>query len=267
MPRRAQVRTIRERLRLQVFEFHRHRHVVERTRHVVIRRHRFVSQRLPQRRQRLHFRQLRLRHVRLELQQLNPNFQEIHFADVARFVTAFADVHRVLKAFQVLRGEIDRGFGHLHVDVLRGHKENQAALVIDHGEPRLLGHVARRLQTMLPLAPALEQIAEPHVKLRRRIDVVRAELVRLEDRQKLRVALQHRIRPQVRRNFFGLVLLHHGALRQQIVIVLERHLNGVIERDLHRTARGRRSLCKRHARYAQHCNERQEPKVSCTHMR
>ena len=84
----------------------------------------------------------------------------------------------------------------------------------------MLCHVTRRLQTMLPLAPALEQIAEPHVKLRRRVDVVRAELIGLKDRQKLRVALQHRIRPQVGRNFFCLVLLHHGALRQQIVVVL-----------------------------------------------
>ena len=210
---------------------------------------------------------MRLRHVRLELQQLNLDFQEIHFADVARLVAAFADVHRVLKAFQVLRGEIDRGFGHLHVDVLRSHKKNQAAFVIDHGEPRLLRHVARRLQTMLPLAAALEQIAEPHVKLRRRVDVVRAELVRLKDGQKLRVARQHWIRPQVRRNFFGLVLLHHGALCQQIVVVLQRHLDRVIQRDLHRTARRRRGLRKSHAGNAQHGDGGQEPKVSGTHMR
>ena len=88
-----------------------------------------------------------------------------------------------------------------------------------------------RLQAMLPLLAALEQIADAEVKLRCIVEVVGAELTRLEDRQKLRVAQQHRIRPQIGRCFFRLALLDRGARGQQIVIVLKSHLNGIVKRN------------------------------------
>jgi hypothetical protein len=44
----------------------------------------------------------------------------------------------------------------------------------------------------------------------------------------------HGIRTQIRRGLFRFVLLDRGARSQHVVVVLERHLNGVVERNLHR---------------------------------
>ena len=66
---------------------------------------------MPQVRKRLHFRELRLRSVGLKLQQLEIDLQVVVFADVAGSVALLADIHGVLKALQVLLGQIERGFG------------------------------------------------------------------------------------------------------------------------------------------------------------
>ena len=95
--------------------------------------------------------------------------------------------------------------------------------------------VFRGLQTVLPFLSALEQIADAQIKLRRIVDIIRAELVRLENRDELRVAEQHGIGTQVRRNFLGLALLDRCARGQQIMVVPQRHLDRVVERDFHRT--------------------------------
>ena len=87
------------------------------------------------------------------------------------------------------------------------------------------------LQAVLPLLAALKQIADAEIELCRIVEVIGAELTGLEDRQELRVTQKHRVRAQIGRGFFGLVLLNHGSRSQQIVIVLERHLDRVVQRN------------------------------------
>jgi len=62
------------------------------------------------------------------------------------------------------------------------------------------------LQTVLPLMPALEQVAQSNVKLLNLIDVGAGEVLRTEERNELAVITKYRIRPQVRRDFLRLVL-------------------------------------------------------------
>ena len=73
--RRAQIGARLQGLRLQIFEIHFQRLVIESPGDVVIRGHRFVSEQLPQIRKALHLGKLRLRDVRLELQQLQLDLQ------------------------------------------------------------------------------------------------------------------------------------------------------------------------------------------------
>ena len=174
-----------------------------------------------------------LRDIGLELQQLELDFQVVVFADIARFVSRFADVDRVLEALQVFLGQCERRFRQLNADELRGGLEGDRALVIGHLRARDRGLVLRRLEAVLALPSALEEIAETEVKLGRVIEVAGVELAGLKDRKKLRVAQQHRVRPQVRGNLLGLALLDRGARGLQRVVVLEGQLNGLIEGDSH----------------------------------
>ena len=175
-----------------------------------------------------------MRIVRLKLEQLQLDLQVIGFADIAGAIALLADVHGVLKAFQVLLREVDHRLGELHVGEVGGHLEGESALVIGHGRASHGRLVLRRLQAVLPLLAALEEITDADVELRRLVDVVLAELIGLEDRQELRVAEDHGIGPEVGGDLLGLALLDRRTLRQKRVIVGERQLDGVIERDLHR---------------------------------
>ena len=94
------------------------------------------------------------------------------------------------------------------------------------------GHIFGRLQAVLPLLAALKQVADAKIELCRVVQVIGAELIGLEDRQELRVAQKHWVRAQIRRRLFRLILLNHGSRSQQIVIVLERHLDRIIQRNL-----------------------------------
>ena len=190
-----------------------------------------VSQQLPQIRQSLHPRQPGLRHIGLELQQLKLHLQKIVQTNIARLVARLGNVHRLLKALQVLVGKLQRRLGQFHVDEIRGHAERERALVVGHLPPRHARLVLRRLQPVLPLLSTFEQVAHACVELRRIVHVVGAEITGLEDRQKLRVAQKHRIRPKVGGDLFRLVFLDRGPRRQQIVIVLKRHLDRLIQRD------------------------------------
>ena len=75
------------------------------------------------------------------------------------------------------------------------------------------------------------------------------EFTGLKNRQELRVQGEHWIRPQVRGDFQRLVLLNGGARRFQIVVVLERHLDGLIHGDAHGAVRlPRRRILRRSCR-------------------
>ena len=57
--------------------------------------------------------ELRLRRIGLKLQQLKMDLQVVVFTDITGLEALTADVHAVLKAHQVLLGEIERGLGDL----------------------------------------------------------------------------------------------------------------------------------------------------------
>ena len=128
---------------------------------------------MPQADQRLHFGQLRLGDVLLKLQHLQLDFQEIAFADVAGVVAGLADVHGVLKTLHVLQREIERGFGELHADELRGHVEGEGALVVRHQRFGLRGDVLRGLQAVLAFLSALEKVGDARIELRGFVNVFR----------------------------------------------------------------------------------------------
>src|SRR5580658_11081271 len=86
---------------------------------------------------------------------------------------------------------------------------------------------------MLAFFPALEKIRDAQIKLRRRIDVVGGELIRLEDRDELCVRGEHWVRPQVRGDFLRFTLLDGGVRSLESVIVLQRQLDRLIERYAH----------------------------------
>ena len=73
----------------------------------------------------------------------------------------------------------------------------------------------------------------PSIELRGFVNVFRGELAGLKNRKELRVQGEHGIGPQVCGDFQSLVLLNGGARRFQIVVVLQRHLNGLVHADAH----------------------------------
>src|ERR1035438_5047203 len=220
-------------LRLKILEVAFHWQVIERPCYVVVRAYRFISEQLPQIRQCLYPGQLCRGDITLELEHLKFDLQQIALADVTRFVTCFADIYGVLKTLEILRRQLQSRLGEFNVDKLRGNAKGKSSFVVGNLRPGHGRHVLGRLQAVLPLLAALKQITDSKIKLRRIVQVIAAELTRLEDRQELRVPQQHWIRTQVGRCFFRLVLLNHRSGSQQGVIVLERHLNGLIERNRH----------------------------------
>src|ERR1700722_12902218 len=86
---------------------------------------------------------------------------------------------------------------------------------------------------MLAFFSALEKIRDAQIKLRRRIDVVGGELIRLEDGDELGVCGEHRVRPQVGGDFLRFTLLDGGTRSFKSVIVLQRQLDRLIERYAH----------------------------------
>ena len=181
---------------------------------------------------------------------------KIVFADVAGFVPCFADIHRVLEAFEILVGQLQGRFGKFDVDELSGDAESKAAFVVVDLRSCDGCLVFGCLQAVLSLLAALEQIADTQVELRRVVDVIGGELARLEDGKELRIAQEHGIGAQIRRGLFGLTLLDGGARRHQVVVMLQRHLNGVVERYGHRSGLLRERLCLRGRRSLRRCGLR-----------
>ena len=86
---------------------------------------------------------------------------------------------------------------------------------------------------MLPLLTPLDEVGESHVIYRALVNVVFVKRVGREERHVLLIYEEHRVRAQIRGNFLILALLNVGARCQDGVIVLERQLNRVVQRDFH----------------------------------
>ena len=165
----------------------------------------------------------------------------------------FADVDRFLKALQIRLREFQSRLRKLGIDEQRAHLKRDTALVIGHLRARHGGCVPGGLQAARPLVAALDQVTQPHVALGRGLEVVRHALALRagEERQVFPVGEERRIRAQIGGDFRGLVLLDGGPGGLQGVVVLERHLDGLIQRNpdrrLLRERRIRRQQAAEHA--------------------
>src|ERR1700756_2698781 len=120
---------------------------------------------------------------------------------------------------------------------------------------------------MLALPAALKKIADAEIELRNRVDVIRAEFVGLENGEELSVGREDGVRAQVCGDFRRFALLDRGACGFEIVIVLESHLNGFVERDTHRALRGsRRRLRSSYAGKTYRNRKNRPSQVLRTHM-
>ena len=161
-------------------------------------------------------------------------FSRSLLADVAGVITCLRDLYRVLKALEILLRQGKRRFGKLHIDESAGNAEGKAALTVCDQRSRLRRDVPGGPQPVLPLLSPLKQVADAQVELRCVVEVILTELARLKNRQKLPIAQYHRVGTQVRSDLFRFALLDGGARGEEIVVVPERHLNGVIQRNGHR---------------------------------
>ncbi len=69
-----------------------------------------------------------------------------------------------------------------------GNTEGQTALIVGNLRAGHSGYIPGGLQAMLPLLASLEQVADAQVELRDVVEVIRAELAGLENRQELPIA-------------------------------------------------------------------------------
>jgi hypothetical protein len=165
------------------------------------------------------------------LQELELDFEEVAFAHVSGFVAGFADVDGLLEAVEVLLGKIDGGLGEDDADELLGDAKDDQALVIGNLRACDGGLILGRLEAVLALPAALEEIADAQIELGLVVDVIGSELARLEDRQELGVPGKHRIGTEIGGDFLRLVFQDGGASGQEGVIVLKGEADGLFERD------------------------------------
>ena len=135
--RRPQVWPVLQGFCLKVVQVALDRLVIECPSHFIVRRYRLVSQQLPQIREPLNPGQLRGGYIGLELKHLKFDLQHIALADISCFVTRFADIHRVLEAFEILLSQRKSGFGEFYIDELAGNTEGKTALVVGDQRPCL----------------------------------------------------------------------------------------------------------------------------------
>jgi hypothetical protein len=119
---------------------------------------------------------------------LQLDLQKIALAYVACVVTRLADVHRVLEALEILQGQLKSRLCELNVDEQGGNAERKTALIVGDLRPCHGRQIPGRPQAVLPLFASLKQIADPQVELGRVVEVIRAKLTGLEDRQELPIA-------------------------------------------------------------------------------
>ncbi len=163
------------------------------------------------------------------------DLQVVVFANGAFVVTQLAEVDRFLKTLQVLVGEFECRFSKLHVHEQRGGIKRKTAFIVGHQGARLGGNVLGSLQPVLALLPAFDQIAETEIAFGRVVQIL-GVLTRTVERKVFPISKQRRVGAQVRSGLFGFALLNRGPRCQQVVVVLERHLNGLVERDTGRSS-------------------------------
>jgi hypothetical protein len=83
----------------------------------------------------------------------------------------------------------------------------------------------------LPLLAALDQVAKTRVDFGGVVQILAIEVRGREKGQVLPIAEERGIGAEVGGYLLGLALLNRGARRQQVVVVLQRKLNGFVERD------------------------------------
>ncbi len=91
---------------------------------------------------------------------------------------------------------------------------------------------------MLAFLATLEQIAHANVELSRILQIIQDPDAGPVERQVFPISEERRIGTQICRHFLRLVLLDRRSRREQIVILPQRKLDRLIQRD----TRGRRSL-------------------------
>src|SRR5208337_9788 len=142
-----------------------------------------------------------------KLQQLEFDLQEIAFAQVADVESLFTDVHGLLEAVQILLRELQGRFRQQNINELLTDVEDKLSLTVGDLRAHHGGLILRGLKAVLALLAALEQVAQAGIELRLLVNVVRAELVGLEDRKKLGIEAKRGIGTKVRRDFFRQALL------------------------------------------------------------
>ncbi len=184
------------------------------------------------------------------------DLQQVALAHGAGLEARLADVHGLLEARQILFGQIQVRLRQHRRDELRRNVERQRPLVVGHLRRRHRRLVLRRLQAVLPLLAALDEVGQSHVVYCTLINIVVGKCVGRKERQELLVPEQHRIRPQIRGDLLSLILQDRRARRLQRMIVLDRQIDGLVQRHARRRSlrRGLRRTLRRHA----HSGEKRE---------
>ena len=117
---------------------------------------------------------------------------------------------------------------------------SQPALIVRDQRTRLGGHVLCGLIAGLALVAALDQVAEADIPFGIILQVIWSGhaviqvwilLGRGAERQIFPVRKQRRIRAEIGCDFQIQALVDRGTRSDHVVIVLERHLNGLVQRD------------------------------------
>src|ERR1039457_2257957 len=98
---------------------------------------------------------------------------------------------------------------------------------------------------MLPFLAAFKQRAQADVALRGVMEVIEKAAAGVDQRQVFPVGEQGRVGAEIRGDLLRLTLLHRGARGPQILVMLKRRLDGLVEGD---GDRARRRLSERKMR-------------------
>ncbi len=167
----------------------------------------------------------------MKLQKLEFDLEEVAFAHIAGFVALFADIDGLLKAFEVLLGEVDRGLGEDDVYELLGDVEDELTFVIGNRRTRDRSLIFGGLKAVLAFFAALEGVADAKIELGLVVDVICGEFAGLKDGEELSVPGEDRVGTEIGGRFERLVLEDGGTSRLESVIVLQGEADGLIERD------------------------------------
>ena len=195
---------------------------------------------LPDVRQRLIPRQHRLFRISLKLHQLELDLQVVVLANGADLVLAFAYVHGSLKALHIRVRQVKHRFRKLNVVEELADLKRHTTLVIEHLRAGHGRRVLGGLQAALTLLASFNQVTHPKVALGRALEILRHRLAgQFRDRQVFPVGENRRVRAQIGRDFRGLALLDGGPRSLQGVVVLQRQIDGLLQRNLDRSLRER----------------------------